>query len=202
MNILRTLTILTTNYNSYSDKPERVIAFSQYAQYCCNTTGSSINQIAKYFQQQRQQQPSFHLSFIDRWPTQPGLIQTFTELIRNEIKQFPVNSGSATADAADAASDEIILLFTAHSLPLNVSSFLGNFFSFHFQNVSFPSLTNHNSYRKCVHSFSLYFSVETFFFYHCFHSRSLFLVSIGKPYSIYRVREKALVFHHHQNIFH
>ncbi|OTF76301.1 ferrochelatase, mitochondrial-like protein, partial [Euroglyphus maynei] len=92
----------------------RVIAFSQYAQYCCNTTGSSINQIAKYFQQQKQQKPSFHLSFIDRWPTQPGLIQTFTELIRNEIKQFPVNSGSVAA-----ADDEIILLFTAHSLPLN-----------------------------------------------------------------------------------
>ncbi|KAH9422651.1 hypothetical protein DERP_003328 [Dermatophagoides pteronyssinus] len=90
------------------DKPERVIAFSQYAQYCCNTTGSSVNQIAKYFQQQQQQKLSFHLSFIDRWPINSGLINSFTELINNELKQFPVNS-----------SNEIILLFTAHSLPLN-----------------------------------------------------------------------------------
>lgn len=69
-----------------------------------------MNQIAKYFQQQQQQKLSFHLSFIDRWPINSGLINSFTELINNELKQFPVNS-----------SNEIILLFTAHSLPLNVS---------------------------------------------------------------------------------
>ncbi|KAH7639990.1 ferrochelatase [Dermatophagoides farinae] len=96
------------------DKPERVIAFSQYAQYCCNTTGSSLNQMAKYFQNEKkqnhlhQQKSSFHLSFIDRWPLNNGLINSFIELINNEIEQFPANS-----------RDKILLLFTAHSLPLS-----------------------------------------------------------------------------------
>ena len=73
--------------------------------------------MAKYFQNEKkqnhlhQQKSSFHLSFIDRWPLNNGLINSFIELINNEIEQFPAN-----------LRDKILLLFTAHSLPLSVST--------------------------------------------------------------------------------
>lgn len=88
------------------DNVSNVIAFSQYAQYCCNTSGSSINAIAKYFQN-KQRSPSFHLSFIDRWSTNSGLISTFTQLIEAEVRKFPPER-----------QQSVLLLFTAHSLPL------------------------------------------------------------------------------------
>lgn len=92
------------------DNVSNVIAFSQYAQYCCNTSGSSINAIAKYFQN-KQRSPSFHLSFIDRWSTNSGLISTFTQLIEAEVRKFPPER-----------QQSVLLLFTAHSLPLRVSN--------------------------------------------------------------------------------
>ncbi|CAF1936167.1 unnamed protein product [Rotaria magnacalcarata] len=31
------------------DRPQRIIAFTQYPQYSCSTTGSSLNAIARYY---------------------------------------------------------------------------------------------------------------------------------------------------------
>lgn len=87
-----------------------VIAFSQYAQYCCNTTGSSINSLARYYLERNIEKPPFRLSFVDRWPQNPGLVAAFKSLIENELKQFPAEK-----------RDSVLLLFTAHSLPLSVN---------------------------------------------------------------------------------
>jgi ferrochelatase len=48
-------------------------------------------------------------SFIDRWPTHPGLIEAFVDLIKKEIQLFPTNK-----------QNEIVILFSAHALPMSV----------------------------------------------------------------------------------
>ncbi|KAI7696073.1 hypothetical protein SSS_04012 [Sarcoptes scabiei] len=105
-------------------KAERVVAFSQYSQYCCNTSGSSINQIARYFLEKNIIKPEkYRLSFIERWPLHSGLIKAFVELISNEIKQLS-NSSIENFDKDQmqrikgSSDEDVLLLFTAHSIPL------------------------------------------------------------------------------------
>eukprot|EP00106_Octopus_bimaculoides_P009165 XP_014776607.1 PREDICTED: ferrochelatase, mitochondrial-like [Octopus bimaculoides] len=57
-----------------SDGVERAIAFTQYPQYTCSTTGSSLNGIYKYYAQ-RDAPTNMVWSVIDRWPTHPGLVE-------------------------------------------------------------------------------------------------------------------------------
>lgn len=58
----------------FSDGIERGVAFTQYPQYSCSTTGSSINAFYRHYA--KRGQPSNILwSCIDRWPTHPGLVQ-------------------------------------------------------------------------------------------------------------------------------
>jgi len=49
------------------------------------------------------------LSIIDRWATHPLLIKTFVERIKEELVHFPSEK-----------RNEVIILFSAHSLPLQV----------------------------------------------------------------------------------
>ena len=93
-----------------------MIAFSQYAQYCCNTSGSSINAIAKYFQAKKRP-PPFKLSFIDRWSMNSGLVNAFKQLIETEISKFPLER-----------QKNVLLLFSAHSIPLRVNILLTSFY--------------------------------------------------------------------------
>lgn len=55
-------------------------------------------------------------SLIDRWPVNKGLIAAIHDLIRGELDKLP-------SDAADNA----VILFSAHSLPLQVSCIRGVF---------------------------------------------------------------------------
>lgn len=48
-------------------------------------------------------------SIVDRWATHPLLIKTFAENIRKELAEFPTDK-----------RNDVILLFSAHSLPLKV----------------------------------------------------------------------------------
>ena len=66
------------------DGVEHVVAFSQYPQYSCTTSGSSMNAIYKYYQENyplRVPGPrgteGRTWSVIDRWPTHPLLIKVF-----------------------------------------------------------------------------------------------------------------------------
>ena len=94
---------------------KNAIAFSQYCQYSCSTSGSSINAIAKHYIKSLGPKgiPKMNWSFIDRWPTNNGLIEAFVDLIKKEINSFP-----------ESKRDEIVLLFSAHSLPMSVIVFL------------------------------------------------------------------------------
>lgn len=92
------------------DNPERVVIFSQYPQYSCATSGSSFNAIFTHFNGKKPDN-KIKWSVIDRWSTHPLLVKTFAERIKDEIKEFPLDK-----------QKEIILLFSAHSLPLQTVS--------------------------------------------------------------------------------
>lgn len=49
-------------------------------------------------------------SIIDRWATHPLFVKTFAERIKDELKEF-----------SDEIRKNVIILFSAHSLPLKVS---------------------------------------------------------------------------------
>ena len=87
-----------------------MIAFSQYPQYSCSTTGSSLNKIAAIMTDDLPAAAGKDIrwSFIDRWPTNAGLVQAFKEQIESELAKFD-------------QPDDVVLLFSAHSLPLSVS---------------------------------------------------------------------------------
>lgn len=48
-------------------------------------------------------------SIIDRWATHPLLVKTFATRIQDELKKFPEDKRK-----------DVILLFSAHSIPLKV----------------------------------------------------------------------------------
>ena len=48
-------------------------------------------------------------SVIDRWGTHPRLVAAFVELIQKELQKVDAN-----------IRDQVIILFSAHSLPLKV----------------------------------------------------------------------------------
>jgi ferrochelatase len=55
-----------------ADGVQRAVAFTQYPQYSCSTTGSSLNEM--YRKLVADTDSSIRWSVIDRWPTHPGLI--------------------------------------------------------------------------------------------------------------------------------
>lgn len=98
----------------------RAVAFTQYPQYSCSTTGSSLNELWKW--RQRLESPtrnanlpahkaegSIKWSVIDRWPTHPGLVEAFAQNIEAALQTYPAD-----------IRDSVVLLFSAHSLPMSV----------------------------------------------------------------------------------
>lgn len=57
-----------------ADGVKRAVAFTQYPQYSCSTTGSSMNHLFKLLKEFDPEQ-SIKWSVIDRWPTHPGLVE-------------------------------------------------------------------------------------------------------------------------------
>ncbi|CAG5120164.1 unnamed protein product [Candidula unifasciata] len=90
------------------DGVQHAIAFTQYPQYSCSTTGSSLNAIFRHYNQ-KGNPGNMVWSVIDRWPTHHGLVRAFADNIRSEIKKFP-----------EEDQDDVVILFSAHSLPMKV----------------------------------------------------------------------------------
>ena len=88
------------------DSVQHTVIFSQYPQYSCATAGSSFNAIYKYYKN-RQLPNNMKWSIIDRWATHPLFVKTIAERIKEELVKFPCN-----------IRDDVIILFSAHSLPL------------------------------------------------------------------------------------
>lgn len=100
------------------DGVTRAVAFTQYPQYSCSTTGSSLNELYREIRRRKQaRSPAGDISWsvIDRWPTHPGLIRAFANRVREATAQFP----------ADVRED-VPIMFSAHSLPMQVVSGRGD----------------------------------------------------------------------------
>jgi ferrochelatase len=91
-----------------ADGVERAVAFTQYPQYSCSTTGSSLNELWRAAARTGLQD-AFEWSIIDRWPVHEGFVAAMADTVRDGLEQF---------DPADR--DKVFLLFSAHSLPLDV----------------------------------------------------------------------------------
>lgn len=88
------------------ENPERIILFSQYPQYSCATSGSSFNAIYDHYKKNKLPQ-NIQFSVIDRWGTHPLLIKSFAQRIQDELDKF-----------TESKRKDVIILFSAHSLPL------------------------------------------------------------------------------------
>jgi ferrochelatase len=98
----------------------RAVAFTQYPQYSCSTTGSSLNELWKWRQRLEGKAAGAPLddgtsdgtikwSVIDRWPAHPGLVEAFAQNIEAKLLEYPAET-----------RDKVVLLFSAHSLPMTV----------------------------------------------------------------------------------
>lgn len=91
-----------------ADGVKRAIAFTQYPQFSCATTGSSLNELWRAARRLGLHK-AFEWSVIDRWGTHPGFIAAMTKTVREGLAQFP-----------EAERDDVVILFSAHSLPLEI----------------------------------------------------------------------------------
>ena len=109
------------------DKVERAIAFTQYPQYSCSTTGSSLNEL--YRRGKAGNFGKVEWSVIDRWGTHPGFIEVCFEVChvqihllkkKTSIQAVAQNIEAALARFPEEKRSETVLLFSAHSLPMSV----------------------------------------------------------------------------------
>jgi ferrochelatase len=96
----------------------RAVAFTQYPQYSCSTTGSSLNELWKWRNRLEGKKEgdeavdakgAIKWSVIDRWPVHSGLVDAFATNIEKTLAEYPPER-----------RDQVILLFSAHSLPMSV----------------------------------------------------------------------------------
>lgn len=91
-----------------ADGVQRAVAFTQYPQWSCSTTGASFNELWRESARLKLN-TKFQWSLIDRWHTHPAFIAAMTKQVREGLAQFaPEDRG------------KVLLLFSAHSLPLSV----------------------------------------------------------------------------------
>jgi protoporphyrin/coproporphyrin ferrochelatase len=91
-----------------ADGVERAVAFTQYPQFSCSTTGSSLNELWRAATR-TDLRDAFRWSIIDRWPVHQGFIDAMAETVKEGMDQF-----------VPSDRDKVVLLFSAHSLPLDV----------------------------------------------------------------------------------
>ncbi|MBI3790916.1 MAG: ferrochelatase [Gemmatimonadetes bacterium] len=91
-----------------ADGVRRAVAFSQYPQFSCTTTGSSLNELWRA-EKRLGLTGRFDWSIIDRWPTHPGFVKAMANTVRDAIATLP-----------EHARETATILFSAHSLPLSV----------------------------------------------------------------------------------
>lgn len=98
-------------------KGGRAVAFTQYPQYSCSTTGSSLNELWKWRNRlegkratgEVEPEGSITWSVIDRWPVHPGLVEAFAQNVEAQLQTYP-----------EETMKDVVLLFSAHSLPMSV----------------------------------------------------------------------------------
>ena len=91
-----------------ADGVTRAVAFSQYPQFSCTTSGSSLNHLWRELKGKGWER-RFEWSVIDRWHTSPLFIAAVEERIRTALQRFPA-----------AVRDKVVIVFSAHSIPMRV----------------------------------------------------------------------------------
>lgn len=89
-----------------NDGIDRAIAFSQYPQFSCTTSGSSLNHLWKTIKEKNMEK-TFRWSIIDRWYTNEKFIKAVISQIQKGLQNF-----------SESVRSDVIILFSAHSLPL------------------------------------------------------------------------------------
>ncbi|MEZ4630878.1 MAG: ferrochelatase [Deinococcales bacterium] len=90
------------------DGIKRAIAFTQYPQFSCATTGSSLNELWRASRRLGLEK-AFSWSVIDRWPTHPKFIEAMTASVKAGLAQFD-----------EANREDVLIVFSAHSLPMSI----------------------------------------------------------------------------------
>ncbi|CUS22607.1 LAQU0S06e01882g1_1 [Lachancea quebecensis] len=90
------------------DGVRKAVAFSQYPQFSYSTTGSSINELWRQIKKLDPER-TINWSVIDRWPTNKGLVKAFADNITAKLQEYP-----------EDIRKDVVLLFSAHSLPMDV----------------------------------------------------------------------------------
>eukprot|EP00281_Chroomonas_sp_CCMP1168_P027752 CAMPEP_0206246180 /NCGR_PEP_ID=MMETSP0047_2-20121206/19109_1 /ASSEMBLY_ACC=CAM_ASM_000192 /TAXON_ID=195065 /ORGANISM="Chroomonas mesostigmatica_cf, Strain CCMP1168" /LENGTH=371 /DNA_ID=CAMNT_0053671561 /DNA_START=44 /DNA_END=1159 /DNA_ORIENTATION=+ len=89
-----------------ADGVERAVAFSQFPQWSCTTSGSSMNEMWRVLAEAGLKD-SIKWSVLDRWHSHPSFINALANRVVTGLKQF---------DEADR--HKVVFLFSAHSLPM------------------------------------------------------------------------------------
>jgi len=92
------------------DGVRRAVAFSQYPQFSCTTSGSSYNHLWRELKRLGLED-AFEWSVLDRWYRHPLFIEAVVNRIRLGLQKFETTKG---------ATDDVVLVFSAHSLPMRV----------------------------------------------------------------------------------
>jgi len=90
------------------DGVQRAVAFSQFPQWSCTTTGSSLNELWRQVKKMKLEN-AFQWSIIDRWPTHQTYVDAICERIEERLD-----------DLAEVRKSPPVLVFSAHSVPMKV----------------------------------------------------------------------------------
>jgi ferrochelatase len=91
-----------------ADGVSKAVALTLYPQYSCSTTGSSLNELHRELQTV-DPEGSIDWTVIDRYASHPGLARVFARHIQEALEGY-----------APEERDDVVLLFSAHSLPMSV----------------------------------------------------------------------------------
>ncbi|TDD89626.1 ferrochelatase [Actinomadura darangshiensis] len=91
-----------------ADGVRRAVAMPQFPQFSCTTSGSSLNELWRGVERTGLHS-AFTWSVLDRWYRHPAYVASMAETVR---------AGLADFDAGDR--DRVLLLFSAHSMPMKV----------------------------------------------------------------------------------
>ena len=91
-----------------ADGVTRAVAFTQYPQWSCSTTGSSLNDLWRAAERTGLAD-AFEWSIIDRWGEHPGFVRSMASAVDDGLEGYPADE-----------RDDVLVMFSAHSLPLSV----------------------------------------------------------------------------------
>lgn len=97
---------INQSFADHGQNIKRIILFSQFPQYSCTTSGNIIRECLDYFDQMGVNVAGPEIRIIDRWFYNQKYLNATARMVRNELEKFD-----------EKERDDVLILFTAHSLP-------------------------------------------------------------------------------------